>query len=396
MGATSEEPTLFETLFAFFEGLHLPIVNWTFGTWEAYITAGMFLILALVNALFALTTWYTYMERRLLGRFQGRLGPNRTGPFGLLQPIADAIKLLTKEDILPVAADRWVFNLAPIVMMAPTFLMLAVIPFGTHSFLTDLNIGILYIAAISSIGAVAVLMAGWGSANKYALFGSMRAIAALISYEIPVLLALLGVVISTGSMSLVDTVVNQRLPLAIVQPLGFLIFLIGISAELNRTPFDLTEAESEIIAGFHTEYSGMKFGAFYLAEFGNLLIASGFITILFLQGWKGPWLPAPFWFLAKIFVVAFIFIWIRATLPRLRIDQVLSFAWKFLLPLSLINITALSMQELFWTDPSTLDLLLISGINWVIAITGIFVFGSIISKQKTSYPASLPLRINTQ
>lgn len=396
MGATSEEPTLFETLFAFFEGLHLPIVNWTFGTWEAYITAGMFLILVLVNALFALTTWYTYMERRLLGRFQGRLGPNRTGPFGLLQPIADAIKLLTKEDILPVAADRWVFNLAPIVMMAPTFLMLAVIPFGTHSFLTDLNIGILYIAAISSIGAVAVLMAGWGSANKYALFGSMRAIAALISYEIPVLLALLGVVISTGSMSLVDTVVNQRLPLAIVQPLGFLIFLIGISAELNRTPFDLTEAESEIIAGFHTEYSGMKFGAFYLAEFGNLLIASGFITILFLQGWKGPWLPAPFWFLAKIFVVAFIFIWIRATLPRLRIDQVLSFAWKFLLPLSLINITALSMQELFWTDPSTLDLLLISGINWVIAITGIFVFGSIISKQKTSYPASLPLRINTQ
>ena len=396
MGATPTEPTLFETFYSLFEGIHLPIINWRLGTWEAYLTAGMFLILILVNALFALTTWYTYMERRLLGRFQGRVGPNRTGPFGLLQPIADAIKLLTKEDILPIAADRWVFNFAPIVMMAPTFLLLAVIPFGTYNFLTDLNIGILYIAAISSIGAVAVLMAGWASANKYAMFGSMRAIAALVSYEIPVMIALLGVVISTGSMSLVDTVVNQRIPLMIVQPLGFLIFLVGISAELNRTPFDLTEAESEIIAGFHTEYSGMKFGAFYLAEFGNLLIASALITILFLQGWKGPWIPAPFWFLAKIFVVAFVFIWIRATLPRLRIDQVLSFAWKFLLPLSLINVTALSLQKLLWPDPSTLDLLLISGINWVITIIGIFVFGYILSKQKTSYTAPFPLRINPQ
>jgi NADH-quinone oxidoreductase subunit H len=350
--------------------------------WLAYGVAALLIIMLVVNALFTLTTWYTLVERRLLGRFQSRVGPNRAGPFGLLQPIADAIKLLTKEDILPRSADRLVFNLAPVVMMAPTFLVLAVIPFGAGSFLADLNIGILYVTAVSSIAVLAVLMAGWASANKYAMFGSMRAVAALISYEIPVVLALLSVVIMTGSMSLVDIVEGQSIPFLLLQPLAFLVFIIGISAELNRPPFDLAEAESEIIAGYHTEYSGMKFGIFQLAEFANLLVACALIAILFLQGWRGPVLPGHLWFLLKVGAVAFVFIWVRATLPRLRVDQVLSFAWKFLLPLSLINVVAVAVETLTWPDPSTSELWLMAAINWATAIVAVFAFSNIIAERR--------------
>ena len=350
--------------------------------WLAYGVAALLVIMLVVNALFALTTWYTLVERRLLGRFQNRVGPNRAGPFGLLQPIADAIKLLTKEDILPRSADRLVFNLAPVVMMAPTFLALAVIPFGAGSFLADLNIGILYVTAVSSIAVLAVLMAGWASANKYAMFGSMRAVAALLSYEIPVVLALLGVVIMTGSMSLVDIVEGQSIPFLLLQPLAFLVFVIGISAELNRPPFDLAEAESEIIAGYHTEYSGMKFGTFQLAEFANLLVAGALIAVLFLQGWRGAVLPSHLWFLLKVSAVAFVFIWVRATLPRLRVDQVLAFAWKFLLPLSLINVVAVAVETLTWPDPSTGELWLMAAINWAIAIVAVFAFSNVIAERR--------------
>ena len=198
--------------------------------WLAYLLAAMAIILLVVNVLFTMTTWLTYAERRLIGRFQSRLGPNRAGPFGLLQPIADAIKMLSKEDILPRVADRWVFNMAPVVMMAPVFLALAVIPFAAGGVLADLNIGALYVVAVSGIGVVAVLMAGWASANRYAMFGSMRAVAALLSYEIPVVLSILGVVIIIGSMSLTDIVEGQGLPLLLVQPLGFFVFVTGMSA----------------------------------------------------------------------------------------------------------------------------------------------------------------------
>ena len=353
--------------------------------WLAYLLAAMAIILLVVNVLFTMTTWLTYAERRLIGRFQSRLGPNRAGPFGLLQPIADAIKMLSKEDILPRVADRWVFNMAPVVMMAPVFLALAVIPFAAGGVLADLNIGALYVVAVSGIGVVAVLMAGWASANRYAMFGSMRAVAALLSYEIPVVLSILGVVIIIGSMSLTDIVEGQGLPLLLVQPLGFFVFVTGMSAELNRPPFDLAEAESEIIAGYHTEYSGMKFGAFYLAEYAGVLVASALIAVLFLQGWRGPLLPSELgflWFLLKISAIAFVFIWVKATLPRLRIDQILTLAWKFLLPLGLINVVAAAVEKLVWPAPTTAELWVMVGINWGIAAVAIVLFSNVLAKRR--------------
>ena len=389
MGQVLQDNALYRTVYTWVANALPADGSWA---WVAYFIAGMAVIMLVVNGLFALTTWYTYAERRIIGRFQSRLGPNRAGPLGLLQPIADAIKLLTKEDILPRAADRWVFNAAPVTMMAPTFLALAVIPFGAHSFLANLNIGILYVSAVSGIAVLALLMAGWGSANKYAMFGSMRAVAALISYEIPVVVALLAVVIMTSSfipaecqencsaMSLVAIVERQALPFLLLQPVGFLVFVAGISAELNRSPFDLTEAESEIIAGYHTEYSGMKFGTFYLAEFANVLVAGALISVLFLQGWRWPVLPSHLWFLLKVFAVAFAFIWVRATLPRLRIDQVLAFAWKFLLPLSLINMVTVAVEALVWPEPTTSQLWAMIGINWGIAIAAVAAFSNIISR----------------
>jgi NADH-quinone oxidoreductase subunit H len=370
--------TIFSSVYDFVLN-HVVPDGWDGWEWAAYGIAAMSVIMLVVNSLFALTTWYTYFERRLLGRFQNRIGPNRAGPFGLLQPIADAIKLLTKEDTLPRASDRLIFNVAPVLMLATTFMIVAVIPFGEGSFLADLNIGILYISGVSSMAVIAILMAGWASANKYAMFGSMRAVAALISYEIPVVLSLLSVVILTGSMSLVDIVEGQSLPYLLVLPLAFLVFVVGISAELNRPPFDLAEAESEIIAGYHTEYSGMKFGIFQLAEFANVLLASAIITLIFLQGWRWAILPSHLWFLLKVFGTATLFIWIRATLPRLRIDQVLAFAWKFLLPLGLINVLAAAIEKLVWADPSNSELLLMATINWGVAIVAVAVFATAVN-----------------
>ena len=357
--------------------------------WVAYLAAGLVIILILVNALMVLTMAYTWMERRVLGRFQSRLGPNRAGPFGLLQPVADALKLLTKEDIVPRSADRLVFNMAPVVMLAPTLLVLAVVPFGAQSLLADLNVGILFVVAISGVSTIAILMAGWASANRYAMFGSMRAVAQLISYEIPVVLSLLGVVILAGSMSLVDIVEGQRIPFLIVQPLGFMVFLVGISAELNRSPFDLSEAESEIVAGYHTEYSGMKFGTFQLAEFANVLVASALLSLLFLQGWRWGegYVPSHLVFLLKVFGFAFLFIWARATLPRLRIDQVLGFAWKFLLPLSLLNVVVTAVEVLVWPEATTTELLFMAAINWAVAIVAVVVMSNVLAGRRRPLPS---------
>jgi len=362
-------------------------------SWLAYGAGGLVIILILINAIMLLTMVYTWMERRVLGRFQTRLGPNRAGPFGLLQPVADAIKLLTKEDILPRDADRWVFNLAPVVMFASTLMVLAVIPFGASSFLTDLNIGILFVVAVSGVSTIAILMAGWASANKYAMFGSIRAVAQLISYEIPVVLAILGVVLMAGSMSLVEIVEGQRIPFLIVQPLGFVVFMAGISAELNRSPFDLSEAESEIVAGYHTEYSGMKYGTFQLAEFANVLVAGALLSVLFLQGWR--WgegvVPSHLVFLLKVFGFAFLFIWVRATLPRLRIDQVLSFAWKFLFPLSLLNVVVIAIEVLAWPQATVTELLIMAAINWAIAIAAVVVMSNVVSERRRPQPTTAGL-----
>ena len=293
---------------------------------------------------------FIYIERRGIGRFQIRQGPNRTGPLGVLQPVADAIKVLLKEDIIPAKGDKWVFWLAPVVAFVPVLLIFAVIPFQGGALLADLNIGILFIVAISSVTAVGIFMAGWGSNNKYSLIGAMRDVAQLVSYEIPLVLSVVGVVLIAGSLSMTQIVEAQTIPFILLQPLGFLIFFLGALAEINRTPFDLVEADSEIIAGYHIEYSGMKFAMFYLAEYCEVLAISAITATLFLGGWRGPLLPPVLWFLIKVVGVFFVIIWIRSTIPRLRIDQVMAFAWKYLFPLALVNLLITGIQVLAWPE----------------------------------------------
>lgn len=288
----------------------------------------------------------TLAERKVVGRIQDRLGPNRVGPFGLLQPIADMIKMFTKEDITPRGADRLTFNLAPVVVAAAALLIFAAIPVGRGLIGADLSVGLLYILAVSSVSVIGILMAGWGSRNKYALLGAMRAGAQLVSYEIPMVLAAIGPLLLAGTMSMNGIVEAQGVVwFILLQPLGFLIFFIAGVSEANRTPFDLPEAESEIVAGYHVEYSGMKFGLFQMAEFISTIGISAIAATLFLGGWQGPLLPGYVWFTAKTVLLVFVFLWLRGTLPRLRVDQLMGFAWKALVPLALLNIliTGLTM-----------------------------------------------------
>ncbi len=293
---------------------------------------------------------FIYLERRLLARMQARLGPNRTGPFGLLQPVADAVKVLLKEDIIPDEADKLVYWLAPVVAFFPVLLVFAVIPFQNGGLLADLNIGFLFVMAVTSISTIGVFMAGWSSSNKYSLLGAMRNVAALVSYEIPLLLSTVGVIIISGSLSMQQIVAAQDIPFILTQPLGFLLFFIGGCAEINRSPFDLLEADSELVAGHHTEYSGMKFAMFYLVEYAEALALSAIITTVFLSGWRGPLLPPWLWFVLKIVAVFGLMIWTRATFPRVRIDQLMALAWKFLFPLSVINLLITAVEVLLLKD----------------------------------------------
>jgi len=318
--------------------------NWPGGFWWHWL---VFTVIIIVFVL-ALVMGYIWIERRGMGRIQARLGPNRTGPFGLLQPVADAIKVLLKEDIIPARGDKIVYWLAPVVAFAPALMVFAVVPFQDGALLADLNVGILYVVAVSSVTTVGVFMAGWGSNNKYSLLGAMRMVAAVVSYEIPLVLAIAGVVLVVGSLSLNDIVLAQSIPFILLQPLGFIIFFIGGCAEINRSPFDLMEADSELVAGFHTEYSGMKFAMFYLAEYAEALAMSAIIATLFLSGWKGPVLPPWLWFVIKVLVVFFVMVWTRATFPRVRIDQLMALAWKFLLPLALLNLFITAIEVLTW------------------------------------------------
>jgi len=255
---------------------------------------------------------------------------------------------LLKEDIVPTKADKIVHWLAPVVALAPVIMIFAVIPFQDGALLADLNVGILYVVAISSVATVGIFMAGWGSSNKYSLLGAMREVASIVSYEIPVVIAIAGVVLIAGSLSLNQIVLAQDIPFILLQPLGFLLFFIGSCAEINRSPFDLLEADSELTAGFHTEYSGMKFAMFYLVEYAEALAMSAIITTLFLGGWRGPVLPPWLWFLVKVVIVFFVMVWTRTTLPRIRIDQLMALAWKFLLPLALINLIITAIEVLAW------------------------------------------------
>ena len=353
----------------------------------SYAVSGIAIMMLLVNGVLLGAGLFSWFERRLIGRFHNRIGPNRWGPFGALQPLADLVKLIFKEDLTPRSADRILFSIVPVAMLAPVVLVMAVVPFAKDTALANLNVGVLYILAITSITSVAVFMAGWASDNRYALFGASRGVAVLISYEVPVVMSLLGVVLVAGSMSLDDVVSAQTVPFLLVQPMAFFVFFAGTSAELNRTPFDLAEAESELIAGFHIEYSGVKFALIQAAEFGAVLTSSAVMVTLFLSGWSGPlssylgWA----WFLIKIGVLAFVFSWVRASFPRLRIDQLLAFAWKFLLPLSIINLFATALEVYFFRDNNgmldTGDLWIMAAINFGIAFSCLLIFGTLIKEK---------------
>jgi NADH-quinone oxidoreductase subunit H len=307
---------------------------------------GVFTIIVIAFVLVGVMA-FIYIERRGFGPFQLRMGPNRAGPFGILQPVADAIKVLLKEDIVPTAADKIVHFIAPIIGFLPVLLICAVVPLHNgFGLLPDLNVAILYVVAISSLGVVGVFMAGWASNNKYSLIGGMRVIASMVSYEMPLVLSIIGVVLVAGSLSMNDIVTAGSVPLFLLMPLGFLIFLVSSMAEINRGPFDMLEADSEIVAGFHIEYSGMKFAMFYLAEYGHALAMSAIAATLFFKGWEGPggeYIGA-LWFLLKAVIVFVLMIWLRVTFPRLRIDQLMSFAWKFLFPLAIINLLVIALE----------------------------------------------------
>ena len=311
-------------------------------------------IILLFPLLFALIT---VMERKGLGRIQNRYGPNRVGPAGLFQPIADGLKTLTKENIVPRAADKVVHLLAPLFLVTATFLGFAVLPLGRNMVAVNIDAGVLFFFAAGSSTELAVFMAGWSSRNKYSLLGAMRAIAQMISYEVPLILSSVSVIMMTGTLSTV-AIVDQQSGYSGIVPhwfvltpwgfAGFVLFMIAATAESNRSPFDLPEGESELIAGYYTEYSGFKFALFFLAEYLGMMSISGMAITLFLGGWNAPfpfltWVPSYLWFFGKLFVLICGFIWIRGTLPRLRMDQLMDFAWRFMLPMALVNLVTAGM-----------------------------------------------------
>lgn len=321
--------------------------------WITYLAGFVVLNVMLVGM-----AYMTYAERKVLARMQDRIGPNRVGPFGLLQPIADGVKLLGKEDLIPAGADRRIFVIAPLIAFVTAPLSALVIPFGdqvtifgreVNLYVTDLNIAVLYVLALGSVGVYGIILGGYASANRYSLLGSLRSAAQVISYEITLGLSLVGVFILASSLSLVDILNEQRTTLEIggvnipnwyilSQPLGFIIFLISAVAETNRAPFDLPEAETELISGFHTEYSGFRFSFYFLAEYINMIVVSLLASTVFLGGIDGPFKDGVWWLLLKASIFLFFYIWLRATLPRFRYDQLMGIAWKVLLPLVLVNI----------------------------------------------------------
>jgi NADH-quinone oxidoreductase subunit H len=325
------------------------------------VTIGVVMVTVLLHV-----AYVTYFERKILGWMQDRMGPMEVGYHGLLQPIADGLKLFFKEDIVPAQANKIIFTLAPILVLVPALIGFAVIPFGRDSihlfgltfrpYVTDLNIGILYVLAFASIGAYGVLLGGWASNNKYSLLGGLRSAAQVISYELSLGLAIVGVLLMAGSLSLVKITEAQGGGMfhwyILPQFLAFVIYMISAIAETNRLPFDLPEAESELVAGFFTEYSGMRFAFFFLAEYANMILVSCIATILFLGGWHAPFealsfIPPILWFLGKVYFFLFFYIWIRGTLPRLRYDQLMMFGWKVMIPLALANIVVTSVVLYF-------------------------------------------------
>jgi len=316
----------------------------------AFLIASAVKVTVMVTVVLMGVAWSTWLERKLLGHFQHRIGPNMAGPYGLLQPIADAVKLIFKEDIVPDKAERIMYALAPIISFIPALLTFAVIPVGRtltifdqqiEMVISDLNIGILFVFAVTSLGVYGIVLAGWSAGSKYSLLGGIRSSAQMISYEIAYGLSIIGVILLANTLSMVELVEQQNGLFnwfIFRQPLGFVLFVVCAVAETNRSPFDLPEAESELVAGYLTEYSSMRYSLFFMAEYANMIAVSSVATTIFLGGWQGPFLPPVVWFGIKVFLFMCFYIWIRATLPRLRYDMLMNFGWKVLFPLALANV----------------------------------------------------------
>ncbi|HOW54195.1 MAG TPA: NADH-quinone oxidoreductase subunit NuoH [Syntrophorhabdaceae bacterium] len=305
--------------------------------------------IVVVLVLMGFVAYTTLLERKLLGRLQVRFGPNRVGPFGLLQPLADGVKSFFKEDIIPEEADKTLYVIAPGICLFTALSMFAVVPFGgtitllgreIKLVIADIDTGLLYLLALATLGEYGVVLGGWASGNKYGVLGALRAAAQMISYEVALGLAVIGTIILAGSLNLGDIVAAQQSGMWFIvkYPFGFIFYLVAGLAEINRTPFDMPESESELACGFNIEYSSMKFATFMIAEYAHMFTVAAIVTTLFLGGWSGPWLPGPVWFLIKVFAVIFFFIWERGTYPRLRYDHIMQFGWKVLLPLTLLNV----------------------------------------------------------
>lgn len=329
------------------ERIFLDIAEWLV-KWLQYLglsAAGADLILLVVqwSVIIAIITLNVivliWLERKIAGFIQQRLGPNRLGPFGVFQTIADAVKLLTKEDIIPAATDRWIFRTAPAFFIIISVMLYAVLPFGDGMQVVDLNIGVFYFISLGSLTTICLIMAGWGSNNKWSLMGAMRSVAQMISYEVPLSFSLLGVIMIAGSLRLSDIVAAQNnIWFIILQPVAFITYFIAATAELNRGPFDMPEAEQELTAGAYTEYTGMRWALFFLAEYTNLVAVSALAATMFLGGWHGPWLPSWLWIILKTYFIMLVFMWMKWTFPRIRMDHLMAFSWKVLVPVSLANI----------------------------------------------------------
>ncbi len=324
-------------------------------------------IVIVFTVLSLMVAYMVYMERKVVAFIQVRLGPMRVGPWGLLQPIADGLKLILKEDIVPRKADKWVFLLAPVITLAPAFIVFSVIPFGDSTIfrITDLNIGILFVLAIGSIGIYGIILGGWASNSNYPLLGALRSTAQMVSYEVALGMSIIGVLVIANSLSLVEIVRRQQemeIWYVFVQPVGFFVFLVAAGAETNRAPFDLPEAESEIVAGFHTEYSGFRFALYFMAEYTSMILVSALCVTLFLGGWLPPFpnveflsflyhVPGVVWFLLKCYIFLYSYIWVRGTFPRYRYDQLMKLGWHYLIPLAIANILVtglvVTLQEMY-------------------------------------------------
>lgn len=311
-------------------------------------------VVATAAFIFSTSLVLMWMERKVIAHMQLRLGPMRVGFHGALQPVADALKMMAKEAYIPGHVDKYIYRVAPYFVFIPCFLILMTIPIAPYLVARELSIGIFYIISILAMTTVGMMMAGWSSYNKYSLLGSVRSVGQLISYELPIGLSTICIVMLAGSLRLTEIVASQKvllgvhIPYIVLQPIGFFIFMLGALAELARVPFDLPEADSELVAGYHTEYAGMRFGIMLIAEYFNMFSLCAIAVLLYLGGWSGPLLPPVVWFLIKTYFLIFVLIWLRGTLPRVRADQLMDIGWKFLLPASLINVALTGVLVMVW------------------------------------------------